>query len=725
MMTFLSQGSILIVDDLPDNLRLLRDTLKKQGYKVRSCTTGTMVLRGAKAAVTDLILLDIKLPDYNGYEICRQLKADEQTANIPVIFLSALNNTFDKVQGFAVGGADYITKPFQIEEVLARVETHLSIQRLQKSLKDKNLCLTQEIEEHQRTQEALFCEKELAQVTLKSIGDAVITTDAQGNVTSINPIAEYLTGWSQEKAQGLPLCEVFQIVNEMTKNPVENPATKVLDEVRIISLAKNTILLARNGKEYPIDNSTAPIQDSQGQVVGAVIVFRDITESRQLNRQLSWQASHDSLTGLINRLGFEQQLEEALSSAKNEHQHHVLCYLDLDQFKVVNDTCGHVAGDELLRQVTALLDQRVRTTDTLARLGGDEFACLLHQCSLEKATEIAETFRELIEKFRFFWNNKTFSIGVSIGVVTIDHTTKDKNSVLGIADAACYAAKSRGRNCVQVYQVNDHELLRQRRERQWVVQINQALEENRFCLYSQKIAPINFHDKPIYYEILLRLLNETGKIVSPGVFMPAAERYGLMPAIDRWVTSTFFTKYRNYYHQNIDQISSSQNLYALNISGASINNKQFLDFLKEQLKQAQVPPKTICFEITETTAIANFEQAIQLINELKQLGCCFAIDDFGHGMNSFDYLKNFPVDYLKIDGSFVKNIVNSKIDLEIVESFNRIGHVMNLQTIAEFVENSTILEKVKAIGLDYAQGYAIARPSPFEFEAVQNYDLSD
>ncbi|WP_013322603.1 EAL domain-containing protein [Gloeothece verrucosa] len=715
------KGSILIVDDLPDNLRLLRDTLKGQGYKVRSCTTGAMVLRGAKAAVTDLILLDIKLPDMDGYEICRQLKADEQTASIPVIFLSALNNTFDKVQGFTFGGADYITKPFQVEEVLARVATHLSIVRLQKSLKAQNVQLIQEIEERKRIEEALFIEKELAQVTLKSIGDAVITTDAQGNISYINPVAEALTGWSHQDAQGLPLFEVFYIVNEESNKPVENPATKALDEVRIVNLAKNTLLIARDGRQYPIDDSAAPIQDSQGRVIGAVIVFRDITESRSLTRQLSWQASHDSLTGLINRLGFEQQLEAAIKSAKNEHQHHVLCYLDLDQFKVVNDTCGHAAGDELLREVTSLLQQRVRSSDILARLGGDEFAVLLNQCSLEKATEIAETFRQLIDKFRFSWNNKSFSIGVSIGVVAIDYTSKDKNSVLSVADAACYAAKGKGRNCVQVYQADDHELLRQRRERQWVVQINQALEENRFCLYYQKIAPINSLVKPVYYEILLRLLNEQGNIVSPGIFIPAAERYGLMPAIDRWVISTFFQKYQQFYEQHLGKIDFSQKLYGINLSGASINNEHFLDFLKEQFNQFNVPYHTICFEITETTAIANFQQAIHLINELKKLGCCFAIDDFGHGMNSFDYLKNFPVDYLKIDGSFVKNLVNSSIDIAIVESFNRIGHVMNLKTIAEFVENIAILEKVQAIGLDYAQGYEIARPSPFEFENT-HYD---
>ena len=706
---------ILVVDDSLDNLRLLRDTLQGQGYKVRACVTGAQALRAASSAPTDLILLDIKLPDYDGYEVCRQLKADPQTAAIPIIFLSALTSTPDKVQGFALGGADYVTKPFQMEELLARIDTHLSLQQLQRHLELKNTQLMQEIEEHKRTKSILFFEKELAQITLKSIGDAVITTDAQGNVTYLNPIAESLTGWSEKEVQGMPLFEIFKIINEHNRNFIENPIIQAIEEIKIVNLAKNTSLINRDGVEIPIDDSAAPIQDSQGNVLGAVIIFRDITVARNLTHQLSWQASHDSLTGIVNRLGFEQLLDAALVN-NDGPQHHVLCYLDLDQFKVVNDTCGHSAGDELLRQVTKLLQQRIRETDSFARLGGDEFAFLLHQCSLEKAIEIAEQSREMIENFRFSWDNRVFNISVSIGVVVIDETMQDRNSVLGIADAACYAAKGRGRNCVQIYQANDYELLRQRQERQWVVQIHQALEQNRFCLYYQKVTPMNRWDKPIYYEILLRLIGEDGKVIFPGIFLPAAERYELMPAIDRWVISQFFSQYRRYYQQHSERIHQSQNLYALNIAAASLNNQSFLAFLKEELRQAAVPPSTICFELTESTAIANFEQTIEFISEMKALGCRFAIDDFGHGMNSFDYIKHFPVDYLKIDGSFVRNMIHSPVDRAIVESFNQIGHVMNLQTIAEFVENGAILAALEAISVDYAQGYEISQPAPFSFE---------
>ncbi|MEG4117609.1 EAL domain-containing protein [Microcoleus sp. N9_B4] len=705
------RGNILIVDDLPDNLRLLRDTLSAQGYKVRSAITGEMAIRAAQSPSTELILLDIKLPDQDGYEVCRQLKSDERTVDIPIIFLSALNETFNKVQALAAGGVDYIAKPFQVEEVLARVETHLTIRRLQQSLQKQNLRLLREIEERQRLEESLFAEKELAQVTLQSIGDGVITTDAQGNVRYFNPIAERLTGWKIHEVQGVPFSKLFLIVDQVTREPVENPINKALLEERIVGLANNTILISHDGTEYPIADSAAPIRDRQGQIIGAVIVFHDVTESRYLTRQLSWEANHDALTGLINRRRFEQQLVEAIASVKDSNQQHALCYLDLDQFKVVNDTVGHIAGDELLRQITALIQQGVRASDTLARLGGDEFGILLTQCPLSQATQIAENLKDIVHQFRFIWNGKTFIIGVSIGVVAIDQTSQDLMELLGAADAACYAAKARGRNCVHIYSLDDSELIKQRGERQLISQISRALETNRFCLYYQKIVSITSKPLVEHYEILVRMLDENGKIVSPNQFIPAAERYGLITEIDCWVIETFFSNYHNLPDKDVLR----QGLYTINLSGASISNNQFLRFLTEQFSRYQVPPQTIGFEITETAAIANFEQARYFMTELKKIGCCFALDDFGSGLSSFAYLMNLPVDYLKIDGAFVKNISHNLISQALVEGFNRIAHAMNLETIAEFVEDETILEKLREIGVDYAQGYGIARPVPINF----------
>ena len=705
------RGNILIVDDLPDNLRLLRDTLRAEGYKVRSAITGAMALRAAQSPSTELILLDIKLPDIDGYEVCRQLKSDERTAEIPIIFLSALNETFNKVQGLAAGGVDYIAKPFQVEEVLARVETHLTIGRLQQKLQKQNLRLLIEIEERQRLEESLFAEKELAQVTLQSIGDAVITTDAQGNVRYFNPIAERLTGWRADEVQGVPFSTVFLIVDQVTRETVENPINKALLEERIVTLANNTILISQDGTEYPIADSAAPIRDRKGQIIGAVMVFHDVTESRYLTHKLSWEANHDALTGLINRRRFEQHLVDAIASVKHSNHQHALCYLDLDQFKVVNDTVGHIAGDELLRQITALIQQGVRAHDMLARLGGDEFGILLTQCSLSQATQIAENLKNLVHQFRFIWNGQTFIIGVSIGVVAIDQTSQNLMELLGAADAACYAAKARGRNCVHIYSLDDSELIKQRGERQLISKITQALETNRFCLYYQKIVSITSKPLVEHYEILLRMLDENGKIVSPNEFIPAAERYGLITEIDCWVIETLFSNY----HKLPEKDVLSQGLYTINLSGASISNNQFMRFLIEQFSRYKVPPQTIGFEITETAAIANFEQARYFMGELKKIGCCFALDDFGSGLSSFAYLMNLPVDYLKIDGAFVKNISHNLISQALVEGFNGIAHAMNLETIAEFVEDETILEKLREIGVDYAQGYGIARPVPINF----------
>jgi diguanylate cyclase (GGDEF)-like protein/PAS domain S-box-containing protein len=568
-----------------------------------------------------------------------------------------------------------------------------------------------------RLEQALFREKELAQVTLHSIGDAVITTNAAGEIQYLNPVAEGLTGWNQQEAQGLPLTDIFKIVNETTREPVENPVEKALREGRIVGLANHTVLIDRDGREIAIDDSAAPIRASDGEVIGAVLVFHDVSHNRSLSRQLSWQASHDALTGLVNRPEFEIRLEEAATSAKAQNLHHALCYLDLDQFKIVNDTCGHIAGDELLRQVTALLQTPIRKTDTLARLGGDEFGLLLNQCSLEQARKVANNLLEQMQSFRFSWQDKVFAVGVSIGLVSIDAGNQGSTKTLSLADAACYAAKNRGRNRIHVYQADDLELAQQQGEMQWVTKITQALEENRFRLYYQSIVPVSGAQlQGEHYEVLLRLQDETGALVSPMAFIPAAERYNLMHKIDRWVISSLFATQGQHYREfwkSCQSLSCGCNhLYAINLSGASINDDQFVKFLHEQFALYQIPPQLICFEITETVAIANLSKAAKLIHELKELGCRFSLDDFGSGMSSFAYLKNLPVDYIKIDGGFVKQVVDHSTDLVIVEAIHKIAQDMGIQTIAEFVENDLILDKIKEIGIDYAQGYGIAKPCP-------------
>ena len=431
----------------------------------------------------------------------------------------------------------------------------------------------------------------------------------------------------------------------------------------------------------------------------------DITETRILSEQLEYQAKHDSLTRLINRAEFERRLRRVLNSDAADSPHAV-CYLDLDQFKIINDTCGHLAGDELLRRVSQLLETVVRKRDTLARLGGDEFAVLLEHCPLDQARRVAMNMLEAVKTLRFTWEDKRFNIGVTIGLVPIDGDSGTVTDVLSAADAACYAAKDAGRNRIHVYHTDDRELTKRRGEMQWVSEINSALEDNRLRLALQPIVPLaEGSNNGRHYELLLRLENESGKIIYPGAFLPAAERYNLMTRLDRWVISTAFD-----WLSNNPQEQESLGECSINLSGHSFGEPEFLDFMLEKFQSEHIDAEKFCFEITETAVIANLVDAIQFISALKEIGCRFALDDFGTGLSSFNYLKNLPVDYLKIDGTFIQGITNDPIDLAMVRSINEIGHVMGKQTIAEFVENEEILEVLRGIGVDYVQGYAVGRP---------------
>lgn len=423
---------------------------------------------------------------------------------------------------------------------------------------------------------------------------------------------------------------------------------------------------------------------------------------------LFYQASHDPLTNLLNRQEFEHRLQKLLRSLQKNDEEHVLCYMDLDQFKVINDTCGHTAGDELLRQISSLLGKHMREQDTLSRLGGDEFAILLLNCHMGEAERVAETLREAVQNFRFIWQRKIFELGVSIGLVRINRQSGTLADILSDADAACYIAKENGRNRVHIYESDDQTIQRHRGEMAWVARIRQTLEENRFRLYHQPIVPVDSTViEKYHYEVLVRMLDEEGKLVPPITFLPAAERYNLMPTLDRWIIQTLFA-WLVAHPLRLDELA----VCSINLSGTSVSDKSFSDFLSEQLKYYALPTEKICFEITETAAIANLTEASKFMKIFKDLGCHFSLDDFGSGMSSFAYLKNLPVDYLKIDGGFVKNMVTDSIDHAMVEAIHRVGHVMGLKTIAEYVENQAILEELRKIGVDYAQGYGISKPKP-------------
>ena len=557
----------------------------------------------------------------------------------------------------------------------------------------------------QQSQKKLRTSEKRYRVCYDATPAMFFTVNTEGKIHSVNHFGASQLGYCIEELVGTPLAELHA---ERDQISVSEYLMTCLNKPNVVQ-RHEVCKVRKDGTLLWVRESARMIKDLDGEPM-VLIVCEDITEARNLSKQLSHQASHDALTGLVNRREFEHRLQRVLETAHINKSEHALCYLDLDQFKVINDTCGHVAGDELLRQVAGLLQAKVRRRDTLARLGGDEFGVLMEHCSLQQATRVANILRELIEKFRFSWETKSFRVGVSIGLVSITKTSKDIAEVLSAADGACYAAKDQGRNRIHVYQQNDAQLAQWQGQMQWVAKINQALEEDRFRLYFQPIIPLERRDdKRDCYELLIRMEDKDGRLVLPGAFLPAAERYNLATKLDRWVIDTAF-RWLNSHPRHLQELS----LCFINLSGHSLGDPELLQFVSQQFDEMHVPSRKICFEVTETAAIANLPSATHLIRKLRQRGCQFALDDFGSGLSSFAYLKNLPVDFLKIDGLFVKDIVEDPIDMAMVRCINDIGHVMGKQIIAEFVENKAILGKLRQIGVDYAQGYGISQPKAIE-----------
>ncbi len=577
-----------------------------------------------------------------------------------------------------------------------------------------------DITDLKKAQQMLFEEKERLMVTFKSIGEAVIVTDVEGCVQYLNPVAEKFLDCSEAQARGTKLSVLCRIDGGTGDNQDLDLVQCCLEQGAIFTSKNNCVCILRHGggREFAIEHTTGPIRDCEGKVIGAVLALRDVSEMRNMARQLSYQATHDSLTGLLNRYEFERRLEYGLQSAKDNHKQHVLCYLDLDQFKVVNDTCGHVAGDQMLMQIAALILPKVRDSDTLARLGGDEFGVLLEGCSLPKALEIAETLRQVVTDFRFAWSERTFDVGVSIGVSVITADSGSVTEVLSAADAACYVAKDLGRNRIHVHQPDDAALVRHRNEMEWAQRLSGAIKEDRLRLYGQPIIALQDGNDLVRHEILVHMLDENGKVVPPMAFIPAAERYNLMPLVDRWVLSKTLSWLRQ------ESRATAPIACSVNLSGRSLCDHRFHEFAVSAIRESGVDPTHIVFEITETAAVANFTHARQFIAALKRMGCRFALDDFGSGLSSFAYLKHLPVDYLKIDGNFVRDMASDPVDCAMVEAINRLGHVMGIRTIAEYVESTAVLERLRSLGVDYAQGFAISRPLPLEELICPPYAVS-
>lgn len=565
--------------------------------------------------------------------------------------------------------------------------------------------------QRRRVEMALDAEREQARITLAAIGDAVVTTSLHGEVRYLNAAAEALLGIPASTAIGQPLAHVLQL----------NDGTGPLEADAIIERVLQGSPTHRDGTTPTVvrpDQSSVPIKLvgspilHQGQPKGAVLVLHDVTREQHYVEQLSWQASHDALTGLVNRREFEHRLEALLAQPRPVGREGALLYVDLDQFKLINDTCGHQAGDEMLREVCRMLQSHLREGDTLARLGGDEFGILLKDCPAGPSARIAEHLRQAGHDLRVQWDNRQLSTGLSIGMVQLIPALSSIQEAMRVADMACYRAKEGGRNKVFIYQTEDIEMSRREGDMDWVRRLRLALEHNRFQLHAQAITALQTPGAPgLHIEVLLRLREEDGPLVSPGCFIPAAEHYGMMPAIDRWVVQ--HTLQHVAQHQRV-RGAQPVHTCAINLSGTSLGDESLLKFIRSELTESGIDPHVLCFEITETSAISHMPSAVRLMKELQRLGCRFALDDFGAGMSSFNYLKHLPVDYLKIDGSFVKDMLDDPTNRAMVEMINHIGHVMGKETIAEFAESMAIVDALRAIGVDHAQGYALSRPVPLQ-----------
>lgn len=561
--------------------------------------------------------------------------------------------------------------------------------------------------------EKLAHKKHRVQVALDTITDGVITTDSEGLILSMNPVAELLTGVSEAQAENQAIDSIFRLLDAHTSAGIPCAVRACLQLGASVNDEQDYLLQSQNGQHHAVTTSVAPIKSEAQEILGAVLVFRDISHTKALSAKLNWHAHHDALTGLPNRLAFETQMKGLLEGLKNtpqQYQHHLL-YLDLDQFKVINDTCGHDAGDELIRQLVLVLQQHLRKTDLLARIGGDEFGVLLVACDAEMACEIANNLRQATLDFRFAWESQSFRIAMSIGIATMTGDEARAAEILSAADAACFVAKEQGRNRVHFHALDDaFGSASQQKEMQWISKIQAALDEDRFVLYAQLIQNIQDTELDVlHYEILLRMLGENNQIIPPGAFLPAAERFNMIASVDRWVIDHLIEAVMAKASEIKDL---SKLVFSINLSGASMSDDLLLAHILELLDNIPILPSNLCFEITETAVISNLDNATKFLTVLRSKGCKVALDDFGSGLSSFAYLQQLPIDFLKIDGQFVKDMEFNSINEAVVDTINSLGHVMGLETIAEFVENDGIANVLFKLGVNYAQGYGVHKPCP-------------
>lgn len=677
---------ILIVEDEKIIALDLQRRLERFGYSVVGMASdGAEAVAAAREGRPDIILMDIMLAGaMDGIEAAKQVRAE---LGIPVIFLTAYTDerTLDRAKEVEPFG--YILKPFKERELYTTIDIALYKHSIDKRL---------------RKQERLFS------AILHSVNDGIVATDVDLKVSFMNPVAEEIIGWREAEAQGKPVSEIISLVDPRTKKDLilDEPAPMPERPIFFSELAVRNA----TGQSLVVDGSLTRIHEKENSTDGFVLAIRDITEMKRMSETINYQASHDSLTGLSNREEFSYKLNELLRSLRASSARHALLVIDIDRFKAVNDTCGALAGDELLRQIASHIQANISRRDISARIGGDEFAIILMDCQLEDGVNVARRLQEAVEGRKFVWQTGVFPVSLSIGVVPLSSESEDTHAILAAADDACHLSKEEGGNKINIFHLKDDKFQKRRGDMEWIAKINRAVEENRFLLYYQPIVPLDPAGKlEPKTEVLIRLVNEDGSIASPGTFIPAAERYNLMPLIDRWVVKNAVAAYRTLADRGSPLASQ---IMSINLSGPSILDEDLIDIILFEVAKQGLEPRSFCFEITETAAIQNLSYASRFMGKLKDAGFTFALDDFGSGFSSFGYLKNLPVDFLKIDGSLVLGIEESEVSFTMVESINSIGHVMGIKTIAEFVKSPEIRKKLAEIGVDYAQGYDISPPIP-------------
>ena len=675
---------VLIVEDEKIIAFDLQRRLKSFGFEViGSCSTGAEALELCAKDKPDIVLMDIMLEgDLDGIETAKLLLEKYQ---VPSIFLTAYSDAATLDRAKAAQPLAYIIKPFKERELYTTIDVALYKSKADARIRDQ--------------------ERWLAAI-LNSISDALVALTHDGKVHYANPAAGALLGLPPASLTDRPLKSLFTLLDEESLIPL--PLFNEEHDRDATAYFRQTLLQTAEGTVHHVEGSLNRVRFDR-LPIGSVLTLRDVSSVRRLAERLEFLGKHDSLTGLANRKEFMALLTEVHLKKVKAGDPASMLYLDLDQFKLVNDTCGHLAGDELLRQTSDLLKQiQDQNVTSIARLGGDEFALVLENCTPDQALEKAWVLKHKLNSHEFVWQATTFKVKASMGLVALEADFEDVKSVLAAADDACYLAKEEGGNRIKVYSGEEDAFRKRRGEMTWIARLNKALEKDRFVLYSQTIEPLDssLGLRP-KVEVLLRLLDDQGGLVLPSDFIPAAERYNLMPQIDRWVIKTAVSRWKQF-----DLTHPNHPCLCINLSGESIADTNLVSFIKHEFKKHGVDPKDFCFEITETSTIANLGRAVSLIEDLKAVGCLFALDDFGSGLSSFAYLRNLPVDYLKIDGVFVKNIDTDPVNFAMVEGIQKISRVMGLKTIAEFAATESVLATLRTIGIDYAQGYALSKPEP-------------